>query len=182
MPGRSVVLFSLMFALGFCLPPLYNTFSGMTDLNPRKTSQSEFHKIELAQTQRHVQVQWVAVSNENMPWRFKPVDPMVMVLPGQVTQTYYSAYNSTDRQMAAQAILHVLPAEAAKYLHGINCFCFQHQRLRGKERRLMPLQILVSDQLPWHIETITLSYTLFEIPQPTDNDLLATAHPSGFAL
>ena len=173
--GRLMLACGLMFALGFLSVPLYNVFSGIIDTNTRKTSKHELLRVELDQVQRTVQIQLVAVNNENMPWHFMPADPMMTVYPGQVAETYFTAYNSTDRQMVAQAIPRVIPGEAAKYLQRINCFCFHQQRLRGKERRLMPLQIIVSDQLPRHIKTITLSYTLFDITQPTDNYILVMA-------
>ena len=173
--GRLLVACGLMFALGLFAVPLYNVFSGMVDPGTKKSSKHELHVVELGQVQRTVRIQLVAVNNENMPWRFMPAHPMVTVYPGQVAETYYTAYNSTDRQMVAHAIPRVLPGEAAKYLQRTNCFCFHQQRLRGKELRLMPIRIVVSDQLPRHIKTITLSYTLFDITQTADNDKLMMA-------
>lgn len=152
----------MMFGFGFALVPLYDVFCEITGLNG---------KVDLVQAEpstfidhsRQVKLQMVAVNNETMPWRFRPVSSMVELSPGEMHQTAYLARNLTEGFMIAQAVPSVSPSEAAPYLEKINCFCFERQPLKGQEEKEMPLVVSISPELPEHIHTITLSYTLFDI-------------------
>jgi cytochrome c oxidase assembly protein Cox11 len=48
----------------------------------------------------------------------------------------------------------------------VECFCFRQQRLEGGEAQHMPLRFYVGTDLPEEIHTLSLSYTLFKIPEP----------------
>ncbi|MGB1236933.1 MAG: cytochrome c oxidase assembly protein [Pseudomonadales bacterium] len=151
----------LMFGFGFALVPLYDVFcritglNGKVDLTPAQLSQSA--------TERAVKMQFIAVNNEAIPWRFKPASHSMKVALGQSYQTAYLAKNSTANYMVAQAVPSVSPSEAAAYVEKVNCFCFNRQPLNAGESKEMGLVFNVRADLPEHIKTITLSYTLFDI-------------------
>ena len=65
--------------------------------------------------------------------------------------------------MVGQAIPSVSPFDATDYLHKTECFCFTSQPLDGRGEKVMPLKIIVDQDLPKHINKLTLSYTLFDI-------------------
>jgi cytochrome c oxidase assembly protein subunit 11 len=67
--------------------------------------------------------------------------------------------------MVAQAIPSVSPARAAEYFHKTECFCFNQQPLAARQSTEMPLQFIVDQDLPRDIQTITLSYTMFDITE-----------------
>ena len=154
----------LMFGFGFALVPLYDVFCRVTGLNG-KVELVPAHPEKLGQIDktRQVKLQLVAVNNETMPWRFKPENSIVELSPGEMYQTAYIARNLTSGFMIAQAVPSVSPSEAAPYLNKINCFCFERQPLLAQEEKAMPLVLSVDPELPKHIHTITLSYTLFDI-------------------
>ncbi|MCG8427440.1 MAG: cytochrome c oxidase assembly protein [Chromatiales bacterium] len=172
---RLVAVTVLMFAFGFLLVPLYDVFCEITGLNGKITNTGALKVQQESDMSRSVRVQLIAVNNEGMPWQFEPAQAAIMVHPGRVTQTYYTAHNPTARKMLAKAIPSVAPAEAAKYLHKVNCFCFERQQLNSMETQQLPIQLMISRELPSHIRTITLSYTLFDItPQPEGLMLVET--------
>ncbi|MCV6591160.1 MAG: cytochrome c oxidase assembly protein [Marinobacterium sp.] len=151
----------LMFGFGFALVPLYDVFCEVTGLNGKVTRTGP---VTLTVDQaRTVRVQMIAVNNETMPWRFHAERNELVVHPGEDQLTAYHVHNPTGRWMLGQAVPSVSPAEAAQYLHKINCFCFEQQPLQAQESRQMPLLFVVDPALPAHIHTITLSYTLFDI-------------------
>jgi cytochrome c oxidase assembly protein subunit 11 len=152
----------LMFGFGFLMVPLYDVFCEITGINGKVTNTGPVAQTA-PDTNRQVAVQFIAVNNEQMPWRFKPSESEIVVHPGQMKQTAYVAFNPTGNYMVAQAIPSVAPAEAAQYLHKVNCFCFDRQPLNASEEREMPLVFVVDKKLPDHIGKITLSYTLFDI-------------------
>ena len=168
----------LMFGFGFLLVPLYDVFCEVTGLNGKVLNRGELQQPVAVDNQRQVRVQFLAVRNEAMPWRFKPEQWQLTVHPGEMKQTAYIAFNPTRVGMVGQAVPSVAPSEAAEYLHKVNCFCFEQQPLAAGEERKMPLLFVVDPGLPAHISTITLSYTLFDITPESRSVVDMAAEPA----
>ncbi len=168
-----------MFGFGFALVPLYDVFCKVTGLNGKITGPS-VALLEPVDSERLVRVRLIGINNEGMPWRFGPEEGVVKVHPGEMRQTAFIAQNPTERAMVAQAIPSVSPGEAARYLHKINCFCFNSQTLAAGERVEMPLLFVIDNALPSQIHSITLSYTLFDIsPKGSEPPAAASADAAG---
>ena len=65
--------------------------------------------------------------------------------------------------MTGQAIPSYGPQSAAEYFKKLDCFCFAKQSFGPHERRQMPVVFVVDPKLPRDINTISLSYTFFEV-------------------
>jgi cytochrome c oxidase assembly protein subunit 11 len=85
------------------------------------------------------------------------------VHPGEVTQVVYEIRNTLDRPVTGQAIPSYGPQRAAQYLKKLECFCFQSQTLAPGEVRRMPVVFVLDPALPVDVNTVTLSYTFFEV-------------------
>lgn len=160
---RLIVATLLMFGFGFALAPLYDVFCRVTGLNGKVTRNGPLTETVILDSARKIRVQLIAVNNAGMPWAFGPETSELSVYPGEQRLTYYLASNPTSGLMVARAVPSVAPAEAAQYVHKINCFCFEAQTLAALSSQQMPLVLMIDPQLPPHIRTITLSYTLFDI-------------------
>ena len=55
------------------------------------------------------------------------------------------------------------------YFQKIECFCFNHQPLKAQEDIEMALQFYVDPELPEHISTLTLSYTLYDVTESVES-------------
>jgi cytochrome c oxidase assembly protein subunit 11 len=55
------------------------------------------------------------------------------------------------------------PALAGRYVRKLECFCFTQQTLAAGETRRMPVSFVLDADLPSEINTLTLSYTFFEV-------------------
>jgi len=172
----------LMFGFGFLLSPLYDVFCRVTGLNGKVTNIGAVDGGITVDKQRQVQVQFLAINNEGMPWRFDPEETQISVHPGEQRLAYFVALNPTSRAMVARAVPSIAPAEAASYLHKINCFCFESQALAGSESQRMPLVLMIDPALPAHIKTVTLSYTLFDITSKTVAQREARPESKGVSL
>jgi len=76
--------------------------------------------------------------------------------------------------MVAQAIPSVAPSNAAAHLKKLECFCFEQQELAPGEEALLPVRLIFDDELPSSINSVVLSYTIFDV---TDyNDVEFTQH------
>lgn len=157
-----------MFCFGFALVPLYDVICDITGLNG-KTGGRYVDAAQVADTRRKVTVQFTTSNNESMPWVFRPLQQSVEVHPGQKTQVRFLAINNTAHKMTAQAVPSVAPFSAAQYLHKTECFCFQQQTLAPGEAIEMPLIFFVDREIPERVDKLTLSYTLFNLPQVAAN-------------
>ena len=161
---RLIIAVPLMFAFGFALVPLYDVFCEVTGING-KVFQSENAEKLLTDEGRPLGLQFISTNNENMPWEFGPKITSVAVHPGEPTVINYMATNTTASDMVAQAIPSVVPFKAANYFHKTECFCFNNQPLAAGETTDLGLSFIVDIDIPKHIKTITLSYTLFDITE-----------------
>lgn len=168
LPLKLTLAAVLMFGFGFALAPLYDVFCQITGINGKITRTGAIEGVVTIDNSRLIRVQLIGINNAGMPWVFAPEVSEIQVNPGEQRLTHFQARNPTLREMVARAVPSVAPSEAAQYVHKVNCFCFEEQLLAGQTSQQMPLVLMIDPQLPDHIRTITLSYTLFDIsPQPT---------------
>ena len=157
---RLVVVAIGMFAFGYLLVPFYEKICEVTGL--RNIAQAD----AIANTQmvpsRSVRIE-LDSNVRNMPWKFKPLEPVINVHPGEVRQVMYEVANTTGRAITGQAIPSYSPQYAAQYFQKLECFCFAKQTLQPGEVRKMPVVFVVDPKAPADLATITLSYTFFEV-------------------
>ncbi|USQ13886.1 cytochrome c oxidase assembly protein [Legionella lytica] len=154
-----------MFAFGFALVPIYNSLCQTLGINGKIKSEAVAYDAATAKISkdREVLVEFVATNNSAVPWAFYPKTRKIKVHPGEIARLDFYAENKTDHPMTVQAIPSVTPGIAAKYLKKTECFCFARQTLNGHEAMNMPLLFHLDIDLPEKINTVTLSYTLFDV-------------------
>ena len=163
-PAGLVAIVVAMFSFGFLLVPLYDVFCDITGLNGKTSPQYQgVIPLSDAENNRTIKVQFVANRNANLPWKFSPEQEEIILVLGEQKQTSFHVVNTYDKSVVAQAIPSVSPAEAAAYLHKIECFCFQKQPLEPSEGKHFSLVFFIDSSLPEEINKLTLSYTLFDI-------------------
>lgn len=151
-----------MFGFGYALVPLYNVLCSSLGLNG-KTSNEASSAVAAIDETRTITVQFLATNNENLPWKFRPNQTTIEIHPGQNARITYYAKNESGKTMTVQAIPSVSPGLAAKYLKKTECFCFRQQTLANDADMDMPLLFHIDRDLPKDINTVTLSYTLFDV-------------------
>jgi len=166
--GRLVLLAVAMFGFGFLLVPLYDAFCEITGFGGR-TNQTAAVVEENADTSREIRLEFVTTVNEYAPFEFEAELPGMIVNPGGMYEAIFVARNLTDRDMVAQAVPSVAPAQAARYFKKLECFCFSQQEFGPGEEKDMPVRFIVDSDLPDFIDTITLSYTFFDTARLSDS-------------
>jgi cytochrome c oxidase assembly protein subunit 11 len=154
-----------MFAFGFALVPIYNSLCQSLGINGKTKTKAVVYDVATAKVDqdRAVVVEFVATNNGGVPWAFYPKTRRIRVHPGEIVKLEFYAENKTDNPMTVQAIPSVTPGIAAKYLKKTECFCFTQQTLNGHEAMNMPLLFHLDTELPEKVNTVTLSYTLFDV-------------------
>ena len=172
----------LMFGFGYLMVPIYDIFCEITGLNG-KTGTTTVQRVGQMRVDesRLIKVEFMANLNRNLPLDFEPDARSMLVHPGKTYRATYHARNRTDAAMTGQAVPSVSPSKASAHFNKTECFCFGRQDFAAGERRELPLIFVIHPNLPADVETITLSYTFFEVDVPehdhASHDHLAGVNP-----
>jgi cytochrome c oxidase assembly protein subunit 11 len=158
---KLLVVAVAMFGFGYALAPFYRAICDALGLN------SVVKADAVANTQvdsgRLLTVEFDANLRSNLPWTFAPLEKSVRVHPGALTQVVFEVRNHSDRPVTGQAIPSFGPQLAARYFKKLECFCFTQQTLAPGEVKRMPVAFVIERELPQDVNTVTLSYTFFEV-------------------
>ena len=156
-----------MFGFGFALGPLYSALCKITGFNGQWSGMAtvEPEQPVAVDTSRQVKVLFVTTVNGTSPWEFKPVQASVMVHPGELRTVDFIATNLAADAKIGQAVPNVAPWEASKHLRKTECFCFNNQSFAALEKKNMPVRFMLDPALPPSVDTVTLSYTFFDVTQ-----------------
>jgi cytochrome c oxidase assembly protein subunit 11 len=173
MVGKLAVVVAGMFAFGYALVPMYKAICEATGINILALVEREVpgggptgRNVKLPantqiDTSRTITVEFDA--NSRGPWQFKPAQSSLQVHPGELTTVMYEFQNVQDRRMSAQAIPSYAPRQAAPYFNKVECFCFNQYTLEPGEKKQWPVAFVIDPKLSKDVNTITLSYTFFEV-------------------
>jgi len=159
---KLMVVSVAMFGFGFALVPLYEKICQVTGI--RSLLRPDHVVAENTQIDRTRRVTIEFDSNTHkLPWSFKPITSHIGVHPGELTQIVYEVRNNQDRTITGQAIPSYGPQVAAQFFKKVECFCFDKHTLGPGDVRQMQVVFVVDAALPRNINTITLSFTFFEV-------------------
>jgi cytochrome c oxidase assembly protein subunit 11 len=183
-PGKTVAKLCLivvgMFGFGFALVPLYDVLCDITGLGGRTGGEYTYDPASMQRdSSRLIRVNFITNTNAGMPWRFWSESGGVRVHPGELKEVNFYVTNTTNRRMVGQAIPSVVPFKAAAHFHKTECFCFNSQVLEPGETMEMPMRFIVGPDLPRNVESISLSYALFDITEMADAQVSEQQRPRG---
>jgi cytochrome c oxidase assembly protein subunit 11 len=155
---------ALMFGFGFALVPMYRVVCQLVNLNGKDNGLVTATTIhETPDLSREVTVQFTTQVNGGRDWGFKPETSEIKVHPGELYTVNFTARNPDDQALVAQAVPSVTPWNAARYLKKTECFCFRQQPFKAGEQKSMPVRFMLERELPADVDTVTLSYTFFDV-------------------
>lgn len=167
----AVVVF--VFGLSYASVPLYKVFCQVTGFGGTTQRVTDLQKkiITPIANGKLIKVDFTANVHSTMPWKFRPSQQSIKVVPGETALAFYTVTNPTAKPITGVATYNVFPPKAGLYFNKIQCFCFEEQRLGPHEEVDMPVFFfldpeLVDDPAMNNVTNITLSYTFFK----TDND------------
>ena len=163
---RLLVVVVAMFGFGFALGPIYDALCKVTGINGKLSGEiAKANAVTVVDTSRLVTVQFVTTVNGGRPWEFRAETAEIKVHPGQLTTVNFRARNTEGRELVAQAVPNVAPWNAAKHMHKTECFCFNNQLFKAGEEKQMPVRFMLDPALPADVDTVTLSYTFFDVTE-----------------
>jgi cytochrome c oxidase assembly protein subunit 11 len=158
--GKLLVVVVGMLGFGFAMVPLYRQICEAIGITQTRAVASGNTQVDAS---REVTVELLA-SSAGLPWRFEALDRNLKLHPGELATVRYRVVNTLDRAVTAHAVMNTAPAVAARWIEKQACFCFTNQTLAAGETREMPVVFRVKTDAPRDLDTISLSYTFFELP------------------
>ncbi len=158
---RLSIFAAAMFGFGFLLVPFYDKFCEVTGINDLIRPAAAVENTQVDKSR------WITLEFDGnahgLAWDFRPVQRSVRVHPGEMIQVEFEVRNNGTTGVVGQAIPSYGPRHAAPHVKKLECFCFKQQPLQAGEGKRMPVQFVVDSTLPADVNTITLSYTFFEV-------------------
>ncbi len=164
---KLLVVAVLMFGFGFALVPFYDKICEVSGIRNVFKPDAALIANTQVDASRLVTVEFDA-NTQRLPWTFRPLESHVAIHPGALTEVVYEIRNSLDRPVTGQAVPSYGPQNAVQYFRKLECFCFRQQTLAAGEVRRLPVVFVIDPALPKDINTITLSYTFFEVAGTRD--------------
>ena len=154
-----------MAGLAYASVPLYDLFCKVTGYGGTPQIAEMLPSVVGS---REMTIRFNADVNRDLPWEFRPVNGKVMVKVGEPTLAFYRVKNLSDETIVGTATYNVTPLSVGKYFSKIDCFCFVEHELKPGESVELPVSFFVetsieSDPSMEDINTVTLSYTFFEL-------------------
>ena len=103
----------------------------------------------------------------NLSWNFQPLEPKIVVKPGEVSTVEYIVENLGDKETTGIATFSYFPNQFGNFISKINCFCYDAKTLRPKEKDRYTLVLLIDpevtkDSKTKNIKEVTIQFTLFD--------------------
>jgi len=168
-------VFITTLGISYAAVPLYRAFCAATGFSgiptvSSKTSTSgrfEAERLTSLPTGKRIKVHFNAETSTALPWKFTPQQRFVTLKPGETSLAFYTAKNTSEKDIIGIATYNVTPSKVAPYFAKIECFCFEEQKLLAGEEIDMPLFFFIDkdfmdDPLMSDIDDIVLLYTFFK--------------------
>ena len=103
----------------------------------------------------------------NLTWNFKPVISKISIKPGEVTTIEYTVENLGEKEATGIATFAYFPEQFGDYITKLNCFCYDAQNLKPKEKGKFTLILLVDPEVTKNTKTknikeVTIQFTFFD--------------------
>ncbi len=162
------VFVAAMVGAAYAAVPLYSMFCRVTGFGGTTQVSRTAPQHDLA---RELTIRFDSNVAPGLPWKFEPEQNEIKLHIGEVATVRYKVINEAARTIAAQASYNVTPTTVGAYFDKINCFCFTEQSLKPGETREMTVVFyvdpaIVNDRDQDTLNTITLSYTFYRLPEP----------------
>jgi cytochrome c oxidase assembly protein subunit 11 len=169
MLAKLLIVAVMMFGFGYAMVPFYRAICDALGINNMAKADRPLLNTQV-DSGRTLTIEFDTNLRSNLPWTFTAVEKSVRIHPGELTQVTFEVRNRSDRTVTGQAIPSFGPQVAGRYFKKLDCFCFSQQTLAPGEVRQMPVVFVVESDLPRDVNTVTLSYTFFEVEGKAGKD------------
>jgi cytochrome c oxidase assembly protein subunit 11 len=111
----------------------------------------------------------------NLPWSFKAKKTKILINPGEVTVIEYVVENLDNKASTGIATFSYFPNSFGDYISKLNCFCYDAQTLKPKQKDDYSFVILIDpevtkDSKTKQIKEVTIQFTFFDYKKYKENN------------
>mmetsp|Transcript_351 Transcript_351/g.644 ORF Transcript_351/g.644 Transcript_351/m.644 type:complete len:262 (-) Transcript_351:85-870(-) len=165
------------FGVSYASVPLYKVFCQMTGFGgtTQRADEAKANTVKPVVGGRVIRVDFDGSVHSTLPWKFRPTQSNVKLVPGETALAFYTVKNTTNKPITGVATYNVFPPKAGIYFNKIQCFCFEEQRIGPHEEIDMPVFFFIDpefadDPSMDNVKIITLSYTFFKTNDSDDDE------------
>ena len=102
-----------------------------------------------------------------LAWNFEPVKSKIIVQPGEVITIEYIVENLSKEISTGIATFSYFPSQLGNYVSKINCFCYDAQTMKPKQKNKFVLILLIDPEVTKDVRTkdikeATIQFTFFD--------------------
>ena len=121
-----------------------------------------------------ISINLLAAVHPNLNWHFQPVKSKITIIPGEVTTVEYIVENLSEKENTGIATFVYFPNEFGEYITKINCFCYDAQTLKAKEKNRYSFVLLIDpevtkDSKTKSVKEVTIQFTFFDYDEYKEN-------------
>ena len=122
---------------------------------------------DLALSQEPISINLLTSVHPDLPWSFRPVEPIILVKPGEVKTVEYVVENLENKETTGIATFAYFPNKFENYISKINCFCYDARTLKAKQKDKYILVLLIDpevtkDTKTKNVKEVTIQFTFFD--------------------
>jgi len=136
-----------------------------------------FNKLEKDETKKKepIIINLLTSVHPDLPWSFKAIDTKIIIKPGEVKTIEYIVENLGNKETTGIATFAYFPKEFRSYIRKLNCFCYDAQSLKSKQKDKYSLVILIDpevtkDSKTKNVKEITIQFTFFNYKNYKKNE------------
>ena len=130
---------------------------------------------DVAKADTPITVNLLTSVHPKLSWIFKPIKPKIFVKPGDVTTIEYMVENLDNKNSTGIATFSYFPNEFASYISKLNCFCYDAQTLKAKQKGKYSVVLLIDPEVTKNSKTknikeVTIQFTFFNYKDYKNNE------------
>ena len=123
-----------------------------------------------------ISINLITSVHPSLPWTFKALKSKVITNPGEVISIEYQVENISDERSTGIATFSYYPKSFGDYISKLNCFCYDAQTLKPKQKDDYSFVILIDpevtkDSKTKNIKEVTIQFIFFDYKKFKDNNI-----------
>jgi len=111
----------------------------------------------------------------NLPWRFQTPKKKIIAKPGEIITIEYLVENLDNNITSGIATFAYFPNEFGQYISKLNCFCYDAQTLKPKEKDKYVVVMLIDPEVTKDTKTkdikeVTIQFTFFDYKEYKESE------------
>ena len=136
---------------------------------------TEKYKKEKDFSKKPILINLLTSVHSDLSWNFTPVKSKILIKPGEVTTIEYNVENLGNKDTTGIATFVYFPNEFGSYISKINCFCYDAQTLKAKQKDKFTLVIFIDpkvtkDSKTKSVKEATIQFTFFDFKKYKENE------------